>query len=349
MASLTWQGIVAAYRSFLPPVEPVVTLHEGATPLVPSAPLAYRLGRPVWLKVEGSNPTGSFKDRGMTVAVSRAAADGVRGVICASTGNTAASAAAYAARAGLACHILLPAGAVARGKLVQAVAHGARVIAVEAGFEDALDLAVAVARDGEYALVNSLNPLRLEGQTTAAFEICDALGRAPAAVVLPVGNGGNITAYWRGFTRYRAAGCIAALPRMIGVQAEGANPLLRGAPVAHPQTVASAIRIGRPANWAGAVEAVRASGGRFLQVSDAEILAAQRALAAEGVFVEPASAAAVAGAWQLADAGQQDAGQQDGEIVCILTGHGLKDPDAVGPVEPVRIPPSLERLRAALA
>lgn len=329
MTPSSWKGIIAAYGEFLPPIATPVTLHEGGTPLVPSSWLEGRLGRRVWLKLEGSNPTCSFKDRGMTVAVSRAAEDGARGVICASTGNTAASAAAYAARAGLSCSILLPAGAVARGKLVQAAAHGARVLAVEGEFEEILGMAVKLAAEEGYTLVNSLNPLRLEGQATASYEICDALGRAPGAMVLPVGNGGNITACWMGFLRYHAAGRINALPRMIGVQAEGANPLVRGSPVARPETVASAIRIGRPASWKGAVEAAEVSGGRFLQVSDAEILSAQRALAAEGVFVEPASAAAAAGALHL-----PEAGLPDGDLVCVLTGHGLKDPDVIEMAEP---------------
>ncbi len=344
MALPSWHGIIEAYRPFLPPVTRIVTLLEGATPLIPSAPLSRRLGRPVWLKIEGSNPTGSFKDRGMTVAVSRAAGESARGVICASTGNTAASASAYAARAGLPCWILLPAGAVARGKLAQAMAHGAYVIAIEGGFEAALDLARAAAEDERLVLVNSLNLMRLEGQATAAYEICDALGRAPAALILPVGNGGNITAYWMGFSRYHESGRTAARPRMIGVQAEGANPLLRGAPVERPQTVASAIRIGRPANWARAVEAATASGGGFVQVTDAEITQAQQALAAEGVFVEPASAASVAGAWHLVG----DA-LPEGDVVCVLTGHGLKDPDAVVGTEPIRIPAELEAMRAQLA
>lgn len=340
-----WAGVIDAYRPFLPPIERVVTLYEGATPLVPSDTVGRRTGRPVWLKLEGSNPTGSFKDRGMTVAISRAAGDGVRGVVCASTGNTGASAAAYAARAGLPCVILLPAaaGAVARGKLVQAVAHGARVIAIEGGFEQALDLARAASETCGLALVNSLNPMRLEGQTTAAYEICDALGRAPGTLILPVGNGGNITAYWMGFGRYHAAGRIDRRPRLIGVQAEGANPLVRGAPIERPQTLASAIRIGRPANWDGAVRAAGGSGGRFVAVTDAEISEAQASLAAEGIFVEPASAAAVAGAWRLG-AGASD----EGDMVCVLTGHGLKDPDAVPKSDPIKIPASLDALRAVI-
>ncbi len=341
MATVGWPGIVEAYRAWLPPVRVVVTLQEGHTPLVPSTRLARQLGRPVWLKLEGCNPTGSFKDRGMTLAVSAAASEGARGVICASTGNTAAAAAAYAARAGLRCAILLPSGAVARGKLVQAIAHGAQVLAIEAGFDRALDLAQAASRAFGDVLVNSLNPLRLDGQMTAAFEICDALGRAPAAVVLPVGNGGNITAYWRGFVRYAETGRVTTRPRLFGVQAAGANPLVRGTPVADPKTLASAIRIGRPANWQGAVEAARASGGAFLQVTDDEIAAAQRALAREGIFVEPASAAAAAGLAYLPPG--------EGEVVCVLTGHGLKDPDAVPGVEPVRVAPTLEALGKALA
>ncbi len=340
-----WAGVIDAYRTFLPPLERVVTLHEGATPLVPSEALGRRVGRRVWLKLEGSNPTGSFKDRGMTVAMSRAVSDDVRGVICASTGNTAASAAAYAARAGLSCVIVLPAGAgaVARGKLVQAVAHAARVITVDGGFEQALELAGAASAACGLALVNSLNPMRLEGQTTAAYEICDVLGRAPAALVLPVGNGGNITAYAMGFDRYYAARRIERRPRLIGVQAEGANPLVRGTPIERPETLASAIRIGRPANWDGAVAAAQGSGGSFLSVSDTQISEAQTALAAEGIFVEPASAAAVAGAWRV-DAAVPD----EGDMVVVLTGHGLKDPDAVPKTDLMKIPATLEALRGVI-
>jgi threonine synthase len=343
VSPIAWRGVIEAYRGLLPPVARAVTLAEGGTPLVPSPSLERRLGRPAWLKLEGCNPTASFKDRGMTVAVSVAAGAGARGVICASTGNTAASAAAYAARAGLPCWIVLPAGAVARGKLVQAAAHGAHVVAVDAGFETALDLARRASSD-DCALVNSLNPMRLEGQATVAYELCDGLGRAPAAVVLPVGNGGNITACWMGFRRYRDAGRTDSLPRLIGVQAEGANPLVRGVPVERPQTVASAIRIGRPASWAGAVEAATQSGGRFVQVSDEEILAAWRALAAEGVFVEPASAAAFAGAGQL-----DPAVLPPGDVVCVMTGHGLKDPDAVPAPEPERVPATADAVRQVMA
>jgi threonine synthase len=345
MVHQPWRGVIWAYRALLPATDRVVTLHEGGTPLVPSERLSRQLARPVWLKMEGSNPTGSFKDRGMTVAVSRAVSAGARGVVCASTGNTAASAAAYAGRAGIPCWILLPAGAVARGKLVQAAVHGARIVAVEGRFEDALDLARAASSD-EFVLVNSVNPMRLEGQATAAYEICDALGHAPAALVLPVGNGGNITAYWMGFRRYREAGIVTGLPRLVGVQAEGANPLVRGAPVEHPRTVASAIRIGRPATWAGATEAAAASGGCMVDVGDREILDAQRALAEEGIFVEPASAAAVAGLHRLGRLDRADL--PAGDVVCVLTGHGLKDPDVVTMPEPVRVPATLEAVRALL-
>jgi threonine synthase len=343
MSAGDWRGIIEAYRPWLPPVGTAVTLHEGNTPLLASPRLSAALGRPVWLKIEGSNPTGSFKDRGMTVAVSRAATDGARGVICASTGNTAASAAAYAARAGLRCVVVLPSGAVARGKLVQAIVHGAQIVAIDGGFDAALDLARSAATACGLVLVNSLNPLRLEGQMTAAFEICDALGGAPGTLVLPAGGGGNITSYWKGFSRYRDDGRTAARPRLIGVQAEGANPFVRGGPVDRPQTLASAIRIGRPANWGSARAAATESGGRFLQVSDARIAAAQQALGRDGIFVEPASAAAVAGAMAL-----DPAELPDGDLVCVLTGHGLKDPDAVPAAELTPIAATLEALRAAI-
>jgi threonine synthase len=319
------RGVIARYRPFLPVTDatPVITLGEGGTPLLES-----RAGHPVGLRVlvkyEAANPTGSFKDRGMTVAVSKAVEAGARAVICASTGNTAASAAAYAARAGLPCVLLVPAGGVAAGKMVQARVHGATIIAVQAGFDRVLDLARQAAERFGLALVNSVNPHRLAGQKTAAFEICDELGRAPDVLAIPVGNAGNITAYWMGFGEYKAAGRIDRLPRMIGVQAEGAAPLVRGGVVENPQTVASAIRIGRPASWEGAVRAVRESGGQFVAVSDAHILSVRDLLAREGLFVEPASAASVAGALSLAQRGDLS-----GEVVCVLTGHGLKDPDAV--------------------
>lgn len=281
----------------------------------------------------------------MTVAVSKALEAGARGVICASTGNTAASAAAYAGRAGLPCTLIIPGDGVALGKLVQAIAHGATIIPVDAGFDRALDLAREGAERFALTLVNSLNPHRRAGQKTAAFEICDALGRAPQALAIPVGNAGNITAYWMGFKEYQAAGRIDGLPRMIGVQAEGAAPLVHGRPVSHPRTVASAIRIGRPANWEGAVQAVQESGGEFVAVSDDEILTAQAHLSREGFFVEPASAASVAGALKLA----RERRAPD-EVVCVLTGHGLKDPQIIQERAnlPRPIPATLEAIERVL-
>lgn len=281
----------------------------------------------------------------MAVAVSKAVEARARGVICASTGNTAASAAAYAARAGLPCVLIVPAEGVALGKLVQAIAHGATIIPVQAGFDQALDLARKASESLGLTLVNSINPHRLAGQKTAAFEICDALGRVPEALAIPVGNAGNITAYWMGFKEYREVGRIDRLPRMIGVQAEGAAPLVRGRPVDHPRTIASAIRIGRPASWEGAVQAVEESGGQFIAVSDEEILAAQDKLGREGLFVEPASAASVAGVLKLARTGRAPS-----EVVCVLTGHGLKDPEIVQTraTLPEPVPATLEALEREL-
>ncbi|OGT25186.1 MAG: threonine synthase [Gammaproteobacteria bacterium RBG_16_66_13] len=329
-----WRGVIEEYRSHLPVglATPIVTLLEGGTPLLRSRDTGD--GRAVWLKNEGGNPTGSFKDRGMTVAVSMALEAGASGVICASTGNTAASAAAYAARAGIRCVLIIPADGVALGKLVQAAACGAMIIPVSAGFDAALDLARQAADELRLTLVNSVNPNRLAGQKTAAFEICDALGRAPESLFIPVGNAGNITAYWAGFTEYRGGRKITALPRMIGIQAEGAAPLVRGMPVERPQTVASAIRIGRPATWEGAVRAVEESGGEFLTVTDEEILDAQGALGRQGVFVEPASAASWAGLQKLAREGRAPR-----EAVCVLTGHGLKDPAVIE--QRLRLPPTI--------
>ncbi|HEU5298785.1 MAG TPA: threonine synthase [bacterium] len=318
-----WRGVIEEYRAHLPVTDrtPVVTLLEGGTPLIRSR---FAGDAAVWLKVEAGNPTGSFKDRGMTVAVSKALEAGARGVICASTGNTAASASAYAGRSGLPCALIIPADGVALGKLVQAAAHAAAIIPIEGTFDAALDLARAAAERFGLTLVNSVNPHRLEGQKTAAFEVCDALGRAPETLIIPVGNAGNITAYWRGFTEYHAAGRIATRPRLIGVQAEGAAPLVRGRPVERPQTVASAIRIGRPASWQPAMRAVEESGGELFTVTDDEILAAQDLLGREGVFVEPASAASVAGYLKL-----RREGRAPREAVCVLTGHGLKDPAVI--------------------
>jgi len=279
----------------------------------------------IWLKVEGQNPTGSFKDRGMVVAVAKALEGGARVVLCASTGNTAASAAAYAARAGISCTVVLPAGQVAAGKLAQAIAHGANVVAVRGAFDAALAVVRTLADEGEAALVNSVNPHRIEGQKTAAFELCETLGDAPDALFIPVGNAGNITAYWKGFVEAVKAGLARQRPRMYGYQAEGAAPLVHGAPVAQPETVATAIRIGNPASWKGAVAARDESGGAIDAVSDAEILDAYSFLArCEGVFAEPASAAAIAGLRKRARAGGLEGAKR---VVCVLTGNGMKDPD----------------------
>ena len=326
---MPYSGVIARYREHLSlPAHAVpVTLLEGRTPLIPSPRLGAELDCSLYLKFEGLNPTGSFKDRGMTVAVTATVAQGGRAVICASTGNTAASAAAYAARAGLRCFVLIPQGKVAAGKLAGAVAYGADVIQVEGSFDDALSLVRQLADRTPIALVNSLNPFRIEGQKTAAFEICDALGRAPDYHLLPVGNAGNITAYWKGFREYRAVGRIPNLPRLLGVQAAGAAPLVLGHPVDRPETVATAIRIGRPARGEEALLAAEESGGRIAAVSDDGILDMQRRLAAEGVWCEPASAAGAAGLFKEAREGRLDVRGQT--VVCVVTGHGLKDPDSI--------------------
>lgn len=331
---MTWPGVITHYRKYLPlPDGRVVTLLEGNTPLVPCPYLSRLLGHNIQLlaKFEGVNPTGSFKDRGMTLAVSTAAAEGRHTVICASTGNTAASAAAYAARAGMRCFVLIPAGEVARGKLAQAIAHGAQVLSVEGNFDAALRLVREISQRHSVALVNSLNPARIEGQKTAAFEICDALGEAPEFHALPVGNAGNITAYWRGFVEYWQRGLVFRRPRMLGFQAEGAAPLVLGHPVKNPQTFATAIRIGNPASGKQAIAAAQESKGQIAAVSDEEIREAYELLAQkEGLFVEPASAAGVAGLLKLA---RNDFFPQNGPvtITCTLTGHGLKDPEtAIG-------------------
>jgi threonine synthase len=308
---------------------PVITLREGGTPLLPAPYLSDRVGAEVYLKVDGANPTGSFKDRGMTVAVTVARAHGAQGVLCASTGNTSASAAAYAARAGLTCAVLVPQGKIALGKLAQAVAHGAKILQIEGNFDACLELArKTAAQYPVIELVNSVNPTRIAGQASAAYEICDELGRAPDVHCLPVGNAGNITAYWAGYRAYRADGLITDLPRMFGFQAAGAAPLVHGEPVLHPETVATAIRIGAPASWAGAVTARDESGGLFAAVTDEEILAAYRLLSArEAVFTEPASAASVAGLLQVSASGLLGADAGDLTVVCTVTGHGLKDAD----------------------
>ncbi|AFN62926.1 Probable threonine synthase (ThrC) [Mycobacteroides abscessus] len=323
-----WPGLIAAYRDRLPIGEnwQPVTLREGGTPLLPAARLSELTGCTVHLKVEGLNPTGSFKDRGMTMAVTDALARGQRAVLCASTGNTSASAAAYAAKAGITCAVLIPQGKIAMGKLAQAVIHGARIIQVDGNFDDCLELARKTTADyPTIALVNSVNPVRIEGQKTAAFEIMDALGTAPDIHALPVGNAGNITAYWRGYNEYYRDGLSDRLPKMLGAQAAGAAPLVNGAPVANPETIATAIRIGSPASWSGAVAAQQESDGKFLAVTDEEILNAYRLVASsEGVFVEPASAASIAGLLKSVADGWVAKGST---VVCTVTGNGLKDPD----------------------
>ena len=333
--SRAWPGLIEAFRDRLPVTErtPVITLLEGNTPLVDAPRLAERAGvASVRLKVEGANPTGSFKDRGMTMAVSKAVEHGAKVVICASTGNTSASAAAYAARAGLLCAVVLPAGQIALGKLAQALIHGARVVPVAGTFDEALDIVRELGEQPGVEVVNSVNPVRIEGQKTAAFEIVAALGDAPTAHCIPVGNAGNITAYWRGYSEDLAAGNATQLPRMLGWQAAGAAPIVRGEPVPHPETIATAIQIGNPASWDSAVAARDESGGHIGAVTDTQILEAYRMLAAdEGVFVEPASAASVAGLLQAAADGLV---QRDDVVVCTVTGHGLKDPQrAVSEVE----------------
>ncbi|MDP4689589.1 MAG: threonine synthase [Candidatus Nanopelagicales bacterium] len=332
-----WRGLIEEYRSWLPVSEatPVVTLREGGTPLVYACTISDMTGCQVWLKYEGANPTGSFKDRGMTMAISKAAEAGARAVICASTGNTSASAAAYAVKAGMVCAVLVPEGKIAMGKLAQAIIHGATLLQVEGNFDDCLTLARSLADDYPVCLVNSVNPDRIEGQKTASFEVIDFLGDAPDIHCLPVGNAGNITAYWRGYREYADAGHSTHLPRMWGFQAAGAAPLVTGTPVAKPETIATAIRIGNPASWEQAIAAREESGGLIDSVTDEQILAAYRSIAAkEGLFTEPASAASVAGLLQAHARGHVDPGQT---IVCTLTGNGLKDPqwalaDAADPV-----------------
>ncbi|ASR37811.1 threonine synthase [Prauserella marina] len=338
-----WPGIINAYPSRIPIPDgaKVVTLGEGNTPLLEAPHLSELTKCTVYLKVEGANPTGSFKDRGMTVAITHALASGLKAVICASTGNTSASASAYAARAGLTSAVLVPQGKIALGKMAQAVLHGARILQVDGNFDDCLELARKTAADYPVTLVNSVNPVRLVGQKSAAWEICDVLGTAPDIHCLPVGNAGNITAYWAGYTEYAADGVVRKTPRMFGFQAEGAAPLVKGEPVAEPETIATAIRVGSPASWEGAVKAQTASGGLFDAVSDKRILDAYRLLARkEGVFVEPASATSVAGLLAASADGRVPRGST---VVCTVTGHGLKDPatalDGNVEVEPLAVDP----------
>ena len=330
-----WRGIIHAYRERLPVTEktPIVTLHEGNTPLLHAPRLSEQVGATVYLKVEGANPTGSFKDRGMTVAMSKAVEDGAKVVVCASTGNTSASAAAYATRGGLLAAVIIPDGHVALGKLAQALIHGAKVVQIRGSFDDALRLVRELGERGGVTVVNSINPFRIEGQKSAAFEICDALGDAPDVHSIPVGNAGNITAYWRGYCEYEADGLVTRAPRMLGWQAAGSAPLVYGEPVAHPETIATAIRIGNPASWDRAIAARDESGGAIEAVTDSEILDAYKLLAStEGVFVEPASAASVAGILQAGRRGLVARGEM---VVCTVTGHGLKDPNrAIAQIEP---------------
>ena len=327
---MPYNGLITRYRDFLthlPNNAVPVTLLEGDTPLILAPRLGAELDCELWLKFEGLNPTGSFKDRGMTVAMTAAIAEGATACICASTGNTAASAAAYAARAGIACYVLIPEGKVAAGKLAGAVAYGATVIQVQGSFDDALAMVRELSQRRPIALVNSINPHRIEGQKTAAFEIVDSLGRAPDWLCLPVGNAGNITAYWKGFVEYHVVGRNATLPQLLGVQAEGAAPLVLGHAVEKPETVATAIRIGRPARGEEALQAAEESDGHIIAVSDHEILAMQQRLASEGVWCEPASAAGAAGLLKETQAGRMDV--RGKKVVCVVTGHGLKDPDSI--------------------
>lgn len=345
-----WRGVIEEYRDRLPvdANTPVVSLREGGTPLVYACSLSETLGCEVWLKFEGANPTGSFKDRGMTMAISKAAEEGARAVICASTGNTSASASAYAVKAGMISAVLVPQGKIAMGKLAQAIVHGATLLQIDGNFDDCLTIARELSDSYPVSLVNSVNPVRIEGQKTASFEVVDMLGRAPDIHALPVGNAGNITAYWRGYSEYKRDGLSQQLPRMWGFQAAGAAPLVSGVPVAKPETIATAIRIGNPASWDAALAARDESDGLIDSVTDDEILAAYRLLAAtEGLFCEPSSAAGVAGLLKLKAAGQLDPGQV---IVVTLTGNGLKDPQWAldSAPEPVVVPVDVTAAARAL-
>jgi threonine synthase len=344
-----WRGIIEEYRDRMPVSDdtPVVTLREGGTPLIVSEQLSELTGCEVHLKFDGANPTGSFKDRGMTVAITKAVEKGAEAVICASTGNTSAAAAAYAGKAGLTCGVIIPKGKIAMGKLAQALVHGAKVIQIEGNFDQALTLCRQLADRYPVELVNSVNPYRIDGQRTGAWEIVDQLGRAPDVHVMPVGNAGNITAYWRGYREYLSDGVVEALPVMRGYQAAGAAPIVLGHPVEKPQTIATAIRIGNPASWEQAVAAADESGGSIRAVTDREIIAAFRLLARQGVFAEMASASSVAGLLQLHEAGELERGST---VVCVLTGHGLKDPEwaIAGAAEPVTIPAELDAAASEL-
>lgn len=341
--------LLEKYAQYFPVTSktPILSLGEGNTPLIPLDNLSLKLGVELYAKCEGLNPTGSFKDRGMVLAVSKALEAGASGIICASTGNTSASAAAYAAKAGIKCHVVLPAGKVARGKLIQALIYGANVLAIHGNFDVALDMTRKLADDLGLDIVNSVNPYRLWGQRSGAWEVCDEIG-APDWCVLPVGNAGNISAYWAGFVQYRRAGLIASIPRMIGIQAKGAAPLVMGRPFEKPETVATAIRIGNPVNAKKAMAAVKSSKGMFLAVSDEEILIAQKDLASsEGIFAEPASCATLAGLYKLRKQGDLP---KKVRVVMVLTGNGLKDPEIVGKMilSPNEVAAEYETLREAI-
>ncbi|WP_301171129.1 threonine synthase [Brevibacillus nitrificans] len=345
-------GIIARYREFLPVTDktPLVSLHEGNTPLIHAPNLSKQLGVELYVKYEGLNPTGSFKDRGMVMAVAKAVEEGSTTIMCASTGNTSAAAAAYAARCGLRCIVLIPSGNIALGKLAQAIAYGAEVIAIDGNFDEALNIVREITANEPITLVNSVNPYRIEGQKSAAFEVCDALGDAPDILAIPVGNAGNITAYWKGFKEYKTAGKSQSLPRMFGFQAAGAAPLVHGQPVPNPETIATAIRIGNPASKDGALNAISESNGLVDSVTDEEILHAYQLLAkSEGVFCEPASAASLAGILKLKAAGKLPEGAK---VACVLTGNGLKDPNiALGLVgeEPRSVPATREAVMALVS
>jgi len=342
-----WGGLIREYREFLPEISEgaITTLLEGNTPLIETVNLKDIFGEiRLLLKYEGLNPTGSFKDRGMTMAVSKAREEGAQAIICASTGNTSAAAAAYAAKAGMKAYVLIPDGAVALGKLSQAIMHGALVLQIKGNFDEALDLVKEIARNYPVKMVNSINPFRIEGQKTGAFEVCEHLGYAPTYHFLPVGNAGNITAYWKGYKEYEKKGIISNLPKMMGFQAAGAAPIVLGHPVSDPQTIATAIKIGNPASWQGALDARDESGGVIDAVQDEEIIEAYKLLASrEGVFCEPASAASLAGAIKM----KQEGVLNDGDtVVCTLTGHGLKDPDNAmkSSPKPLKVPAELGKI-----
>ena len=345
------RGVIARYRKYLLVTEatPIITLGEGSTPLVFAPRLSDRIDCRVLIKCEGLNPTGSFKDRGMTVAVSKAVERGAQALICASTGNTSASAAAYAARASIRCAVILPAGKIASGKLVQAIAHGARIVSINGNFDDALQIVRELGNQDEFAIVNSINPDRIAGQKTAAFEIVDELGDAPNIHILPLGNAGNLTAYAAGYSEYKQLGKSRRLPRMIGIQAEHAAPIFHHRVIEKPETIASAIRIGNPASWGAAQRAIDESGGAVEIVTDREILEAQSWLAqTEGIFVEPASAAPIAGLLKLAREKRRDLMPKDLTVVCTCTGHGLKDPGIVSAKLAAPVAPNIEAVREAI-